>query len=91
MCICTLFQQTMGSTYYSLHYHWMCSTKLRRRYIPSPWRSPFHGYLGGTDYLDDVIDYVSRQEEYHQTLTFEEELKGLLERHGIKYDAKYLL
>ena len=146
---CLLAPTKMGSTYYSLHYHWVCSMKLRRRYMRSPWRSPFHAYLGSTirglegvplktggvedhvhmvfglkpshviadvvrelkkassiwaaqeyeqeckwqegysifsvgDYLDDVIDYVSRQEEHHQTLTFEEEIKGLLERHGIK-------
>jgi hypothetical protein len=40
---------------------------------------------------DDVIDYIARQKEHHRTLTFQDELRGLLERHGIKYDEKYLL
>ena len=42
-------------------------------------------------YLDDVIDYIARQEEHHRTLTFQDELRGLLERHGMKYDERYLL
>jgi len=38
----------MGSTYYSLHYHWVCSTKERHPFIQSHWRSRLHEYLGGT-------------------------------------------
>jgi REP element-mobilizing transposase RayT len=38
----------MGSTYYSLHYHWVCSTKDRRPFIRPDWRPRFHEYLGGT-------------------------------------------
>jgi len=38
----------MGSTYYSLHYHWVCSTKERRPWLQGDWRSRFHEYLGGT-------------------------------------------
>jgi putative transposase len=37
----------MGSTYHSLHYHWVCSTKERSPLIRN-WRSQFHQYLGGT-------------------------------------------
>src|SRR5258708_20353288 len=38
----------MGSTYYSLHYHWICSTKERRPFIQPDWRPHLHEYLGGT-------------------------------------------
>ena len=37
----------MGSTYYSLHYHWVCSTKERRPFIRN-WKPRFHEYIGGT-------------------------------------------
>ena len=40
--------QDMGSTYYDLHYHWVCATKERRRIIRPDWRARFHEYLGGT-------------------------------------------
>src|SRR6478672_5931275 len=38
----------MGSTYLSLHYHIVFSTKERRPFIKDPWRSKMHEYLGGT-------------------------------------------
>jgi REP element-mobilizing transposase RayT len=38
----------MGSTYYDLHYHWVCATKQRRPVIKPEWRTRFHEYLGGT-------------------------------------------
>ncbi|MGA2661071.1 MAG: transposase [Verrucomicrobiota bacterium] len=37
----------MGSTYYSLHYHWICSTKHRRPTIGADWRARIFEYLGG--------------------------------------------
>ena len=146
----------MGSTYYSLHYHWVCSTKERHRFIKPAWSARLHEYLGGTvrgldgialkvggveDHvhallglktthciasfarelkkassvwaaanherefawqegysiftvsasgLDAVSHYIETQEEHHRKMSFEDELKLLLERHGIKYDPKYL-
>ncbi len=38
----------MGSTYSSLAYHWVCSTKERRPFIQAKWRANFHKYIGGT-------------------------------------------
>jgi putative transposase len=38
----------MGSTYLSLHYHIVFSTKERRPYIADAWRARLHEYLGGT-------------------------------------------
>ena len=146
----------MGSTFYSLHYHWVCSTKDRRPLIRE-WRPALHQYLGGTirglggvalkiggveDHVHAVLGlktthciadfvcelkkasskwvgrkydhefewqegyaiftvsasmltrveaYVERQEEHHRKKNFNEELKELLEKHGIEYDPKYLI
>ena len=38
----------MASTYLSLHYHLVFSTKNREPVIDAPWRSRLHEYLGGT-------------------------------------------
>jgi len=38
----------MGSTYHSLHYHVVFSTKERRPLIAPAWRPHLHEYLGGT-------------------------------------------
>jgi putative transposase len=38
----------MGSTFLSLHYHIIYSTKERRPFITAVWRPRLHEYLGGT-------------------------------------------
>ncbi len=38
----------MGSTFLSLHYHIVFSTKERRPFIRDSWRAKMHEYLGGT-------------------------------------------
>ena len=38
----------MGSTFYSLHYHVVFSTKERRPLLRGEWRARAHEYLGGT-------------------------------------------
>jgi REP element-mobilizing transposase RayT len=38
----------MPSTYLSLHYHVVFSTKNRQPFIAKSWRSQFHQYIGGT-------------------------------------------
>lgn len=147
----------MGSTYYSLHYHWVCSTKVRRPFIRPEWQTRLHEYFGGTvrgldgvplkiggvadhihaliglkpthcisdfsrelkkatsvwaaenherefqwqegysifavsvSLMETVNRYIERQEEHHRKMTFEDELKLLLEKHGVTYDPKYLL
>jgi REP element-mobilizing transposase RayT len=37
----------MGSTFFSLHYHIVFSTKERRPFIKTDWQSDLHSYLGG--------------------------------------------
>ena len=37
----------MGSTFHSLHYHVVFSTKGRRPFIDRKWRDDLHAYLGG--------------------------------------------
>ena len=43
------------STYVSLHYHIIFSTKERRRIIADPWREDLHAYLGGISKNMDAI------------------------------------
>ncbi len=34
--------------------------------------------------------YILNKEEHHQEMTFQEEFIGLLEKHKIEYDERYL-
>ena len=147
---------SMGSTYVSLHYHIVFSTKERRPFISSQWRASLHEYLGGTvrglrgvaesvggvedhvhllvsldanhkirDFLRElkksssvwaarrhcpqfawqegyaaftvsaslqgkVRQYIESQGEHHRKITFVDELRRLLKKHGIEYDPKFL-
>jgi len=147
----------MGSTYLSLNYHLVFSTKERQAFIRSSWRGALHEYLGGTvrglrgrarsvggveDHVhllvsldathqiggflrelkkassvwvarqhcpefawregypaftvsasrrENVRRYIESQEEHHRRVTFIEELRLLLEKHGVESDPKYLI
>ncbi len=55
----------MGSTYYSLHYHIVFSTKERRRFIQPHWQEQLHEYLGGTVRgLGGVAEAIGGVEEH---------------------------
>ena len=41
--------------------------------------------------LEPVRRYIRNQKEHHARMTWEEELKSMLEKAGIEYDPKYLL
>lgn len=146
----------MGSTFRSLHYHVVFSTKERRPSLRPEWRNRAHAYLGGivrnqggvaeavggiedhvhlllglktthcladamrdlkrdsSNWIAENFDrafawqegyavftvsasnveavraYIGRQEAHHCKATFIDELRSLLEKHGVNYDAKYL-
>ncbi|HHY85709.1 MAG TPA: IS200/IS605 family transposase, partial [Verrucomicrobia bacterium] len=55
----------MGSTFHSLHYHIVFSTKERRPTIRSEWRPRLHKYLGGTVRgIDSVAEAVGGVEDH---------------------------
>jgi REP element-mobilizing transposase RayT len=38
-----------------------------------------------------VVDkYIAEQERHHKTLTFQDEFRGLLKKHNIEYDERYV-
>lgn len=38
-----------------------------------------------------LIEYIKNQEEHHRHKSFREEMKELLEEHGVEFEEKYLL
>jgi len=40
--------------------------------------------------VSDVSAYIENQREHHRARIFQEEHRALLDRHGIKYDERYL-
>ncbi len=54
------------------------------------WQRGYGAYSVGRDELDDRVQYVETQEEHHRTVTFQEEYRSLLEKHGIEFDERYV-
>lgn len=54
------------------------------------WQDGYGAFTVSKSQLNDVIRYVEAQREHHRRQTFQEEYRGLLERHGIDYDERYL-
>jgi putative transposase len=55
----------VSSTFFSMHYHVVYSTKERRRFIGAAWRPRLHSYLGGTIRgMDGVAEIVGGVEDH---------------------------
>ena len=54
------------------------------------WQDGYAAFTISPSVLDRAVKYVQNQQEHHKKVTFEEELKWLLENHGIKYDPRYI-
>jgi len=53
------------------------------------WQRGYGAFSVGRDELDDKIQYVEGQEEHHRTVTFLEEYRDSLKKHGIEFDERY--
>ena len=54
------------------------------------WQDGYAAFSASIDEKDELIEYVKAQEEHHQSVSFADEYRALLERAGIKFDPKYL-
>ena len=55
----------MPSTFFSLHYHLVFSTKHRKPLIDASWRNRLHDYLGGTvTGLEGVVEAVGGTDDH---------------------------
>jgi len=55
------------------------------------WQEGYGAFSVSKSATEDVIAYIDRQEQHHHRMTFEEELKVLLDRHEIEYDPQHIL
>ena len=54
------------------------------------WQDGYGAFTVSKLQEDDVKEYIRTQREHHRVKTFQEEYRGLLDRHEIKYDERYL-
>ncbi len=54
------------------------------------WQKGYGAFSVSSSNVSSVIRYIGRQEEHHKKQTFETEFIALLEKHGVKYDPRYV-
>src|SRR5262249_38195923 len=54
------------------------------------WQSGYGAFSVSRSQEKRVIDYISRQEEHHRKLTFQNEFRLFLRKHGMEWDERYV-
>ncbi|MHC4718330.1 MAG: IS200/IS605 family transposase, partial [Planctomycetota bacterium] len=55
------------------------------------WQEGYAAFTVSRSVLPAVKEYIRTQKEHHRKMTFADELKALLDKHGIEYDERYLV
>ncbi len=54
------------------------------------WQRGFGAFAVSASNVAAVVRYIRNQEAHHKKMTYEEEFIALLEKHGVKYDPRYV-
>ena len=54
------------------------------------WQNGYGVFSVSHSNFEVVRDYIASQREHHRKRTFQEELRTLLEKHGVAYDDRYI-
>ena len=57
----------------------------------SHWQEGYGAFTCSRRDIDDLIEYIKRQEEHHRRTSFVEEYRKLLQEAGIEFDERYML
>ena len=55
------------------------------------WQSGYGVFSVSHSRLDSLKEYIANQAEHHRKMTWEEEFRVLLVKHGIEFDERYFL
>ena len=55
------------------------------------WQEGYSIFTVSVSKVASVRQYIAKQEEHHRRRTFDEELRELLEKHGVQYHPQYLV
>jgi REP element-mobilizing transposase RayT len=59
-------------------------------YAAFQWQGGYADFSVSQSNLDAVTRYVADQEEHHRKMSFQDEVRKLLERHRVEYDERYV-
>ncbi len=55
------------------------------------WQTGYGAFSVSVSAVEQVTRYILNQKEHHRDRTFDEEYVALLLRHGVEYDARFVL
>ncbi len=54
------------------------------------WQAGYGVFSVSTSNLEAVEHYIATQEEHHKKVTFQDEFRAFLRRHGVEWDERYV-
>ena len=63
--------------------------RTRRGICRLEWQSGYAVFSVSQSNLEQVKDYIARQEEHHQKMTLQDELRTLLRKHQVEWNERY--
>jgi putative transposase len=67
---------------------WVNEEKIKARKFG--WQDGYGAFSVSESQVDAVREYIRTQETHHRGLSYQDEFRALLDRHGIEYDELYL-
>jgi REP-associated tyrosine transposase len=67
---------------------WVHDNRILKRAFE--WQRGYAAFSVSQSNVNRVLQYVANQNVHHRKISFQEELRELLTRHGIEYDERYL-
>ena len=61
-----------------------------RVYADFQWQGGYADFSVSQSNLERVKKYIANQEEHHRKLSFQDELRALLRKHNVEWDARYV-
>ena len=60
------------------------------KYASFAWQSGYAAFTISRTAVEDARRYIGNQAEHHKTMSFQDEYRELLQRHGLKFDERYV-
>ena len=54
------------------------------------WQAGYGGFSVSQSHTDAVVQYVQTQAEHHKKISFKDEFRAMLRKHGIEWDDRYV-
>jgi hypothetical protein len=61
-----------------------------REYADFEWQGGYSDFSVSKSNIEQVQKYIANQEEHHRKISFQDELRTLLRKHGVEFDERYL-